>query len=100
MKNYRKQIIKDAIVQALRDGRKEAIINGLTVDVNYEPQRVGTMAQQSLYFEKWLDDIVTKTYTITRLMNKSTIEHVNVKTLSNGQKELTVIKKTNQYLKA
>tara|TARA_B100000963_G_C22602297_1_gene660833 strand:+ start:831 stop:1124 length:294 start_codon:yes stop_codon:yes gene_type:complete len=93
MKNYKRQIIKNAIVQALRNGKKQAMIDGLTVDVNYEPQRVGTMTQQNLYFEKWLDDIVTKTYTITRLMNKSTIEHINVKTLSNGQKELTVIKK-------
>ncbi len=60
MKNYKRKIIKDAIVQALRNGKKEAIIDGLTVDVNYEPQRVGTMTQQNLYFEKWLDAIINK----------------------------------------
>ena len=62
----KKEIIRDSIITAIRNGEKQTTIGDLVVSVDYKPQEAGTVTQQLLYFEKWLNDKIDKTADVIR----------------------------------
>tara|TARA_Y100000114_G_scaffold86509_1_gene80031 strand:- start:10 stop:222 length:213 start_codon:yes stop_codon:yes gene_type:complete len=62
----KKQIIRESIMAAIRNGKKQTTIGDLVVSVDYKPQLAGTVTQQWLYFEKWLNDKIDKTADVIR----------------------------------
>jgi|13_taG_2_1085334.scaffolds.fasta_scaffold227911_2 hypothetical protein len=51
-----KQIIKDAIIAAIRYGEKQATLGDLIISVEYTPQTAGTETQKSVYFHQWVEN--------------------------------------------
>lgn len=61
-----KQIIRESIMAAIRDGETQTTIGDLVVSIDYTPQTAGTEAQKWFYFEQWLSNKVNKTADVIR----------------------------------
>ena len=62
----KKEIIRESIMIAIKNGEKQTTIGDLVVSIDYTPQLAGTVTQQWLYFEKWLNDKIDKTADVIR----------------------------------
>ena len=62
----KKEIIRELIMTAIRDGETQTTIGDLVVNIDYTPQLAGTAMQKWLYFEKWLNDKIDKTADVIR----------------------------------
>ena len=62
----KKEIIRESIMIAIKNGEKQTTIGDLVVSIDYTPQMAGTEAQKWFYFEQWLSDKVNKTDDVMR----------------------------------